>query len=807
MRGIYTFLLMIISVYSFAQTKTIEGRVTEKGTGKGIPHANVRVENTQIGTRTDGQGYFKIEYAPAASEEITISCIGFNSLTIAIDKVGTGDNIELEENILALPQLVIESQSLTLGRVGLKEIPGSVQYISAAELKNYNYTNVNDIMKMVPGVNVQEEDGFGLRPNIGLRGSSLERSARITIMEDGILAAPAPYSSPSAYYFPTMGRMNSVEVLKGASQIRFGPFTTGGAINFMSTPIPNRFASKFQLTSGSYGYKNLHAYVGTKSEQVGFLVETFQYGADGFKELENGDDTGFDKKDYQIKVGVNTKGDAKVYQSLNMTVGQTFEDANETYLGLSASDFDDNPYQRYAASQLDNMDAEQSRFSLQHYIEMPGGVNIVTTAYRNDFARNWYKLQGIIDGPSLSSVLDNPETFPAAYQLLRGQSTADTASLSLRANNREYYAQGVQTVVDYEFETGNVSHDIHLSGRWHEDEEDRYQWEDLYAINDGTMKLIQPGTHGTQANRVESAKAFAGYILYQLDVNRWSFTPGIRYENITVSRKDYGKNDVERTGSDLQTRSNSFSVWLPGVGVNYQLSDQLNLFSGVHRGFAPAGSSDDTDPELSTNYELGIRKTNSKVEGSAVLFYTDYQSLLGRDIAAAGGIGSGDAFNAGTAITRGLEFQVGFDAANTSSTISLPVVAAYTYTDAYFSKSFESELEPWGMVNKGDQLPYIANHQVYVNVGIQHKRASLFFNTKYQGDIGTVPGAEDTVPGERIDGFMVFDLSANVIINKFLSANLSVSNVFDNKYAVAARPAGLRPGAPRMINFGVRADF
>ncbi|MEQ8625961.1 TonB-dependent receptor, partial [Ekhidna sp.] len=702
---------------------------------------------------------------------------------------------------------VIESQSLTLGRVGLKEIPGSVQYISAVELKNYNYTNVNDIMKMVPGVNVQEEDGFGLRPNIGLRGSSLERSARITIMEDGILAAPAPYSSPSAYYFPTMGRMNSVEVLKGASQIRFGPFTTGGAINLMSTPIPNRFASKFQLTSGSYGYKNLHAYVGTKSEQVGFLVETFQYGADGFKELENGDDTGFDKKDYQIKVGINTKADAKVYQSLNMTMGQTFEDANETYLGLTASDFDDNPYQRYAASQLDNMDAEQSRFSLQHYIEMPGGVNIVTTAYRNDFARNWYKLQGIVDGPSLSSVLDNPETFPAAYQLLRGQSIADTASLSLRANNREYYAQGVQSVVDYEFETGNVSHDIHVSGRWHEDEEDRYQWEDLYAINDGTIKLIQPGTPGTQANRVESAKAFAGYILYQLDVNRWSFTPGIRYENITVSRKDYGKNDVERTGSDLQTRSNSFSVWLPGVGVNYQLSGQLNLFSGVHRGFAPAGSSDDTDPELSTNYELGIRKTNSKVEGSAVLFYTDYQSLLGRDIAAAGGIGSGDAFNAGTAITRGLEFQVGFDAVNTSSTISLPVVAAYTYTDAYFSKSFESELEPWGMVNKGDQLPYIANHQVYVNVGIQHKRASLFFNTKYQGDIGTVPGAEDTVPGERIDGFMVFDLSANVIINKFLSANISVSNVFDNKYAVAARPAGLRPGAPRMINFGVRADF
>ena len=186
--------------------------------GKALTNAHVFLENSSHGTKTDINGNWKIENVPPGSYVLIISSSGFNSLKEEINvSKDLSLNVQLEENINSLPQLVIESNTLSLGKQGMRDLPGSVDYIGPQELKVYQHSNVNNILKSIPGINIQEEEGFGLRPNIGLRGSGLERSSKITLMEDGILAAPAPYAAPSAYYFPTVGRMNGVEVMKGSS--------------------------------------------------------------------------------------------------------------------------------------------------------------------------------------------------------------------------------------------------------------------------------------------------------------------------------------------------------------------------------------------------------------------------------------------------------------------------------------------------------------------------------------------------------------------------------------------------------------
>ena len=152
----------------------------------------------------------------------------------------------------------------------LREVSGSVTILSEEDLEVFDYVDLGKLLSAVPGVYVRGEDGFGLRPNIGIRGAAAERSQKLTLMKDGVLITPAPYSAPAAYYVPNVSRISAVEVLKGLAAIRYGPHTVGGAINFLSPGISGERISRVDVSTGSYGFNKLQLSTEGRDGSVGY---------------------------------------------------------------------------------------------------------------------------------------------------------------------------------------------------------------------------------------------------------------------------------------------------------------------------------------------------------------------------------------------------------------------------------------------------------------------------------------------------------------------------------------------------------
>ncbi|AFU70459.1 TonB-dependent iron siderophore receptor/channel protein [Psychroflexus torquis ATCC 700755] len=730
---------------------------------------------------------------------LLFSCIDVEAQT-------KSNNQKSSDSIQDLREVTIVANKLLGSKFEVKNRTGSAYFLSKKELQQQNYTDINRVLALVPGVSIYEEDGFGLRPNISLRGTSPERSSKINIMEDGVLIAPAPYSASSAYYFPNVNRMQSVEVLKGSSQIQYGPNTTGGAINFISTEIPNDFRANLRTSYGTYNTLNSYANVGDSFKNFGYTVEYNKRRSDGFKNLDNGGNTGFDTNDFVAKFRVNTNPEAKVQQSLDFKFQYSDEQSDETYLGLTDEDYEITPYRRYAGSQKDLMDAEHTQFILTHTAKFSDYFRITTTAYRNDFKRNWYKLNDVSangSSASISNLMETPGDFPFLFGLVNGTQNFQGSALNVKNNNREYYSQGAQTKADYHFATGLVFHDIEVGLRYHQDEEDRFQWVDGYNMINGNMNIVEQGTPGTDSNRITDANALAAHVLYKLKYKRWTFTPGLRYENITLERNDFGTEDVTRTGTNLSTRSNEMNEFIPGIGVNYKFNQEFSLFGGVHKGFSPAGTTEGESSEQSVNYELGTRFSHNGFSGEVVGFYNDYSNLLGSDLAATGGGGTLDLFNAGEVDVSGLEVLGGYDFLTNNVNFSLPLTMTYTFTDAEFQNTFDSNVGIWGEVASGDEVPYISRHQFNAGLSFIAEKFEAHANARYRGEFRTLAGTGDIPTNEKVGSNFIFDISAKYHLTNNFSLTTNVINMLDTEYEVSRVPAGLRPGHP----FGIYGGF
>jgi Fe(3+) dicitrate transport protein len=697
------------------------------------------------------------------------------------------------------PAAEAEPEDVTIVGTRLARTPGSAHVITKRQLERYEYDDPQAIVQQAPGVYVRQEDGVGLRPNIGIRGASPDRSKKLTLMEDGVLFGPAPYSAPAAYYFPLMTRMTYVRIVKGPSAIAYGPHTVGGAIDFVSRPVPEDMGGGVDLAFGEYGYGKVDAYVGASDGQKGFLVEGVRIWNTGFKHLPNGADTGATRNDWMVKAFYVLDPHAERRNEFQLKLAYGDEVSNETYLGVTDADFAQDPYQRYAASALDQMKNHRTSLVFTHRYEQKN-FKVKTDLYRHDYTRVWRKLNRVENARPAEILADPDDPLNRSYlATLKGETDlADpNTKLWIGPNDRTFISQGVQSVLSLAFDHRPIAQRVELGIRLHHDQIDRRHSEDAFLMSDGNLVPAGEPTLVTAAG-IERSYALA---LHLLDAVTWkdlTVTPGIRAEIIRTEVD----NRLQGTES-----GGVVQALMPGIGAYYGITSSLGVLAGVYRGFSPPppASAGIAKPEYSVNYEGGVRFSEGPARFELIGFFNDYSNLTAICTVASGcAMAELDLqFDAGRAHIYGLEAFAGHDLPLPAD-LTLPFYASYTLTRGTFETSFVSTLPEWGVVTAGDEIPYIPRHQLNASVGIDHERAGGYVALSYVAPTREVAGSEPLDETIATDQQFLVDIGARLHLVGGLSLYANVRNLFDQAYIVSRRPDGARPNAPRWIQAGLK---
>ncbi|MEW6354486.1 MAG: TonB-dependent receptor [Pseudomonadota bacterium] len=670
------------------------------------------------------------------------------------------------ENDVVLPRVDVIGETEKL-----PDLAGAATVLDNRALEQSRVFTVNEALRKVPGVHARDEEGFGLRPNIGMRGLNPTRSTKITLLEDGIPLAYAPYGDNASYYHPMVDRYERIEVLKGSGSLLFGPQTVGGVINYITPTPPQEVGGYVQGAVGNRDYFNGKLSLGGKGALFDYARKQGQGARDNMEHALD---------DLNLKY-VTAFGDN---QAVTLRANYYQEDSTITYSGLTQAEYD-NLGADYNPFKNDKFEADRIGLSATHEYDFGGGALLLTNLYYSQFNRDWWRQA------STSTDTQCGAGFVAAR--LAGAVVDPDSCNSVQGRLRSYYTWGVEPRLTLPHALGEFQAGV----KAHFEEQDRKQ------VN-GAAPTARTGT--TVENNLRETTAYSAFVANRFDVGQVSITPILRYENIDADRTD------RLTGAK---GSSSISETMPGLGATWNPSATLTVFSSLHKGFAPprvedliggAGTVTDVDPEESTNFEFGVRHQPTPWASlQAAYFRSDYQNLI-----AVGSIAGGSTpLSEGEALFEGVELS-----ALAERDSGLFGRLAYTWLPTAEQEQPFRNVASGAVVSgsaAGNRQPYAPEHTLTAALGYGVGPWRGEIEAQYVGeqfsDFANTAAASANGQTGIIDAYTVWNATLNYRLQpKGATAFLSVKNLADETYIVD-RTRGIQIGMPRLVHVGLKYDF
>ncbi|MDX1701600.1 MAG: TonB-dependent receptor, partial [Melioribacteraceae bacterium] len=637
----------------------------------------------------------------------------------------------------------------------------------------------NEIFKKVPGINVVDEEGVGLRANIGIRGLDPDRSRTVLMMEDGVPIALAPYGEPEMYYTPAIDRMKSIEILKGSGSISYGPQTIGGVINYITNdpPLQSKFA--LDLKTGEGGYFNGQVSYGSTIDNIGFQINYL------YKRADKLGITRFGINDLTAKMKFQT--------GKNSRIGLKFsfydETSNSTYVGLTQSMYDNEEYFTIIAP-IDKLAVRRYSANLTHDFFISDESFLRTSVYGYTTMRDWLR-QDFSRKPTTNGT-----------GVVFGDTTTSGGAIYMKNStgnrNRQFEVVGVEPRMHFNFKIGEIKNEIESGLRFHFERafEQRVNGNKADAQS-GELKNDETRT-GYASSLFVQDRIFLDEILI--------FTPGLRVENFNYERDIFRLNYVD---TSITNNNNVFAL-IPGIGINYNISNSLSLFAGAHKGFAPPrikdaitsdGEALELDAESSWNYEIGVRANfAATIHFELTGFRLDFSNQIIPVSESSGGTGTG-LINGGRTLHTGIETGIRFDLHrlfNSNYIISLSMNS--TFVNSKYNADRFIEVSTESINIKGNKLPYspelmltgLLNIEAPFGFGLHF--ATTYVSQQFTDELNTI---DPSPSGEMgiMPAYLVLNLTGNYKVPDLNSIfYISLKNLLDERYIASRRPQGIKVG-------------
>ncbi len=673
-----------------------------------------------------------------------------------------------------MPEVVVVGKAENLAA-----IPGSANVLNLRALETSRPFTANEAVRKLPGVNARDEEGFGLRPNIGIRGLNPTRTTKVTMLEDGVPLAYAPYGDNASYYHPPIDRFERIELLKGAGQILFGPQTIGGIINYI-TPAPQaRLGGFASLTGGGRDFFDGKVRLGGHRMVLDYTRKQGDGARDNINSKLN---------DVNFKAVVVLSKN----QALTLRANALTENSNVTYSGLTEAEFR-NFGARYNPFKNDNFEIKRYGASSTHNLQLSKNTLLTTNLYFSNFSRDWWRQSSTTTdnqgGAAGNAFRDNR---------LAGNRVNPDSLNSIQGRLREYTTWGIEPRLKLAHKALGVAGELQAGVKAHFEDQDRQQ------VN-GTSPTARTGA--VAEDNLRETKAYSAFLINRFLFGAWSVTPGLRYERINSSRTNRLPGGL--AGSD------ELSQWIPSLGATWNPAKTLTVFAGVHLGFAPArtediigttGTSTEVEPEESTNLELGARF--QPVAGSSVqatLFRNDFKRLI-----AVGSIASGSTPLAqGEALFQGVELSGQYDFAS-----GLYLIGAYTWLpEAEQTTPFQHVVGGAIIAGStaGNRQPYAPKHLLTVAAGYALGGFEALLEAVHVAEqfADFANTASPTADGQRgkIEAYTVWNAALNYNLKlAHTTFFIAVKNLADKTHIVD-RTRGIQVGSSRLVHVGSKYAF